>query len=425
MSPVPPVTSSLPAIAGHAGALRGRGGARRDADAGAAAFLLALGPALASPETTIPTDTTSSPSATTLPAGADGEAATSSREPAGSILSPRTQVAARAATDPGPVGSDEGTTDPAPDALAPAPVPEGRWSRVRPQPFAAAAAPAPESSAGAPTATAAPLAVAPDAPVVIPAALAALPAATATVTFTRRFTEAGRDEPTAARPATSRADRAPLAAGGETSADAGAAVPRDEDREAGLRGRSRAPVGRETTRPTAPTGTPAAESAAGLAATPSRSVDGRGPAAVATPVAAPRLPESASRTTTPGGQVTVTFADEDGVEGRLRVSLRGGAVRATIVARDPAEAQELQSGLGELRSTLGERGFADARVAVQGVTVSGPSGSCADEPRSEHEGRHARQQEDHAGHPDGRRDGDLDSFPGNSRRRSSRRQSER
>ena len=121
-----------------------------------------------------------------------------------------------------------------------------------------------------------------------------------------------------------------------------------------------------------------------------------------------------------GPRVGARFAGEEGLEGRLRVALRGGLLRATIVARDPERARELESGLNELRGALGGRGFPDVRLAVQGAP-----GARTGESRPDPDGQPAPRQEDHAGHPDGRRDGDLDSSQGNPRRRPSRRQPER
>jgi hypothetical protein len=129
---------------------------------------------------------------------------------------------------------------------------------------------------------------------------------------------------------------------------------------------------------------------------------------------------SAPRLAAPANQVTLQFSGEEGLDGRLRLSLRGSALHATIIARDPDGARQLESGLDELRQALGDRGFTDARVTVQGAAESR-----AGEPRPERQEQHASHREDHADRSGGKRDGDLDSSQGNPRRRSPRRQSER
>lgn len=66
-------------------------------------------------------------------------------------------------------------------------------------------------------------------------------------------------------------------------------------------------------------------------------------------------------------QVTVRFADADGGEGRLRVAVRGEAIRATILSGDPQTVQRLTENRAELRSRLHERGFAETEVSVREI----------------------------------------------------------
>ncbi len=82
----------------------------------------------------------------------------------------------------------------------------------------------------------------------------------------------------------------------------------------------------------------------------------------------------------PGGQVTLQFGGEQGLVGRLRVSVRGAEVHARIVTSDPAAAQRMSRGLSELRHTLAQRGFTEARVTVQ---QSAPAESGAESARRE------------------------------------------
>jgi hypothetical protein len=64
-------------------------------------------------------------------------------------------------------------------------------------------------------------------------------------------------------------------------------------------------------------------------------------------------------------RVTVKFTDAEGVEGRLRVAVRGQAVRATIVSDDATVARQLRADMGELQQALDQQGFRDAQVSVQ------------------------------------------------------------
>jgi hypothetical protein len=62
--------------------------------------------------------------------------------------------------------------------------------------------------------------------------------------------------------------------------------------------------------------------------------------------------------------VTLKFEGEDGLEGRLRISVRGDTVRASILSSDEGTLQSLGGELGTLRRALTEQGFNTARVAV-------------------------------------------------------------
>ncbi len=69
-------------------------------------------------------------------------------------------------------------------------------------------------------------------------------------------------------------------------------------------------------------------------------------------------------------QVTVDLKDEAGDHGRLRLSVQGSSLRATILPNDPELATRLNDGLRELRQNLSDRGFAAPRISVQGPRVA-------------------------------------------------------
>ena len=83
-------------------------------------------------------------------------------------------------------------------------------------------------------------------------------------------------------------------------------------------------------------------------------------AAPAAPVELPPEPQSLASPS----HATVSFDSGDGQEGRLRVSLRGETLRATIQMPDAAAAQRLEQDLGELSRALRGHGFEDARLTI-------------------------------------------------------------
>ena len=66
-----------------------------------------------------------------------------------------------------------------------------------------------------------------------------------------------------------------------------------------------------------------------------------------------------------GDQVTLQFSGEGGLEGQLRVAVRGQNVRATILADDQVAAERFSRGLDGLQRALLDRGFSEARLNVQ------------------------------------------------------------
>jgi hypothetical protein len=81
------------------------------------------------------------------------------------------------------------------------------------------------------------------------------------------------------------------------------------------------------------------------------------PRPVATPEPARALPRM--------DQVTVDLKDEAGDHGRLRLTVQGSSLRATILPNDPELATRLNDGLRELRQNLSDQGFAAPRISVQ------------------------------------------------------------
>ena len=85
-------------------------------------------------------------------------------------------------------------------------------------------------------------------------------------------------------------------------------------------------------------------------------------------------PPEARTSARPGDQITLHFSGEDGLEGKLRVAVRGQNVRATILADDPVAAERFARGLGGLQRTLLDRGFSEAHLNVQQIARSeGPA----------------------------------------------------
>lgn len=71
-------------------------------------------------------------------------------------------------------------------------------------------------------------------------------------------------------------------------------------------------------------------------------------------------------------RVTMTVADGEGRETRIRVAVVGEQVRATIIAPDGESAQQLERRMDDLTAALVRRGFAEPRVTVQAGQDAGP-----------------------------------------------------
>ncbi len=91
-------------------------------------------------------------------------------------------------------------------------------------------------------------------------------------------------------------------------------------------------------------------------------------------------------------QVTLKFEGEDGLEGRLRISVRGDTVRASILSSDEGTLQSLGGELGTLRRALTEQGFNTARVAVHDTRTAQANGT-TDARQNARDGEERRQGE--------------------------------
>jgi hypothetical protein len=84
-------------------------------------------------------------------------------------------------------------------------------------------------------------------------------------------------------------------------------------------------------------------------------------------------------------RVTMTVADGEGRETRIRVAVVGEQVRATIIAPDGESAQQLERRMDDLTAALVRRGFAEPRVTVQPGSDPGPAWAGANGIRMESE----------------------------------------
>ncbi len=81
--------------------------------------------------------------------------------------------------------------------------------------------------------------------------------------------------------------------------------------------------------------------------------------------AAARARKLAGKAGRSSGFVLVPFRDEAGAEGRVRLSVRGSALNATILSSDRDTVERLGRRLGELHRALADRGFTEAQLNVR------------------------------------------------------------
>lgn len=90
---------------------------------------------------------------------------------------------------------------------------------------------------------------------------------------------------------------------------------------------------------------------------------------------------------------TVSFDNGEGLEGRLRVSLRGDTLRASIQVPDAAAAERIEQDLGGLARALRAHGFEEARLTVD-IARSAATDTRQEQP-SPREHKPSREQQPH------------------------------
>lgn len=133
----------------------------------------------------------------------------------------------------------------------------------------------------------------------------------------------------------------------------------------------------------------------------------------ALPLRAP-APASPVVSRPPVTEVALQLQGELGVEGRLRVALRGDTLRVIIHATDPRAALQLGARMEELQRNLAVRGFSETRIEIHHTggqgTRTGEGGEETHRERSgEQDPRHPRQ-DPHKQRDDARRRAFLDDF---------------
>ena len=91
-------------------------------------------------------------------------------------------------------------------------------------------------------------------------------------------------------------------------------------------------------------------------------------------------------------QVTLQFQGEGGLEGRLRIVVRGDAVHASILSSHDGTLERLGSEAGTLRRALSEQGFSQARISVHDLRAGGAT-STSESRQNAREGDDRRQGE--------------------------------
>lgn len=82
-------------------------------------------------------------------------------------------------------------------------------------------------------------------------------------------------------------------------------------------------------------------------------------------------------------QVTLQFQGEAGLEGRLRISVRGDSVRAAILSSHDGTLQRAGGEMNALKRALAEQGFTDAKVTVQDTRALASSSAGASREQSQ------------------------------------------
>ena len=112
-------------------------------------------------------------------------------------------------------------------------------------------------------------------------------------------------------------------------------------------------------------------------------------------------PDARAQTANPS-HATVAFDSGDGQEGRLRVSLRGNTLRATIEMPDAAAAQRLEQDSASLARSLRAQGFDEARLVIDSPRAAGTTQRGNHDAPREH--KHTREGQSHTGERNARRE---------------------
>jgi hypothetical protein len=107
-------------------------------------------------------------------------------------------------------------------------------------------------------------------------------------------------------------------------------------------------------------------------------------------------------------QVTLQFTGEAGLEGRVRIAVRGDVVHASILSSHEATLERLGGEAGSLKRALGEQGFSQARITVHDLRAGGPvnASGAQHHARGEDDRRHGEPQRRTGQGRDTRQDGD-------------------
>jgi hypothetical protein len=107
-------------------------------------------------------------------------------------------------------------------------------------------------------------------------------------------------------------------------------------------------------------------------------------------------------------QVTLQFQGEGGLEGRVRITLRGEAVHASILSADEETLSRLGGEAGSLKRALGEQGFSNAKITVHDLrtTSAAPAPSQQGAAKGEDDRRHGEPQRRSGQGRDARQGGD-------------------
>ena len=108
-----------------------------------------------------------------------------------------------------------------------------------------------------------------------------------------------------------------------------------------------------------------------------------------------------------GDRVTLQFEGENGLEGRLRVAMRGETLHATLTTAHGETLRRFEAGIQDLQRTLNERGFGGARITVANAAADAARDDRAPDSSRDHDDKRgqgrsqqdARQSQDYPRRP--------------------------